>query len=72
MLGMGQRENDAALKVAQMKPSKVEYALGMVQKSNDAAAKDVQMYPSEEECAVDTVRIAILKMNLLHLDLFSR
>ena len=50
---MGQRSNDAAVKDAQIKSSKEEYASGMGQRSkrNDAAVKDAKVPLGEEECA---------------------
>ena len=48
---MEQTSNDAAVKDAQIKPRKEEYALSMGQRSNDAAVKGVQSMSSKEECA---------------------
>jgi hypothetical protein len=48
---MGQRLNDAAMKDAQIKPSKEECASSMEQNANDAAEKDAQTKSSREECA---------------------
>ena len=69
-LDMVHRLNDAALKDAQMKLGKEEYALGMGQARNtsDAAVKDVQTKQGEEECVEGTGLVAMHPMNLLLLD----
>ena len=49
---MEQKSNDAAVKGAQTKPRKEEYALDMEQMSrNVAAVRDVQIKLRMEECA---------------------
>ena len=48
---MGQRSNVAAVKGAQIEPSKEECVLSMVQKWHcNAAGKDAQIKPYKEEC----------------------
>lgn len=50
---MGQRQNYASEKDAQLSPSVVECALSMEHRShaNDAATKDAQSMLTKEECA---------------------
>ena len=48
---MVQSSNDAAVKDAQIKPSKEEYVLSMGQRSNNAAVKDAQITLEKEEYA---------------------
>ena len=48
---MGQRPNNAAVKVAQIKVGREEYALSMGRRRIDAAIKDVQIKLSKEEYA---------------------
>ena len=71
---MGQRLHSAAVKDAQIKLRKEEYALDMGQlgQRNYAVAKDVQIKLSNEECAEGTGYIAIHTMNLRHLDQNTR
>ena len=54
MSGMGQRENDAAVKDAQNRSKREECALGMGQRSRSskyAAEKDAQIKLKTKECA---------------------
>ena len=55
-LGTGQRSNDAAVKDAQTKLSREEYALSMGHhvRGSDAAVKDAQIKLREEDCALGT------------------
>ena len=48
---MGHRENYAAVKDAQIKLRKEEFALGMGQRSNYAASMDARVKLKKEECA---------------------
>jgi len=66
---MEQRGNYAAVKDAQIKPSKEECALkSMGQRSIYAAAKDAQIKLSKEEFAGGMGLRSTHRINLLHLD----
>ena len=69
---MVQKGNSAAVKDAQIKLSKEEFASSMGQNTSSAALKGVQIKLSAKEYVRNTENIAIHTMNLLHLDQSTR
>eukprot|EP00985_Skeletonema_marinoi_P013353 scaffold6595_cov92-Skeletonema_marinoi.AAC.1 len=65
---MEQRSNDAAVKDARIMLIQEECALSMGQRGRDATAKGALTKSSVVEYVGGTGHIAILKINLLHLD----
>ena len=68
---MGQRLNDAAAKVAQIKLRKEECVSDMGQRRNRAVTKDAQTMRGKEECAGGMDHTAIQMTDRLHLDHYS-